>query len=730
MLRGDGFLGTGASLGSDLSLVVQVIFFLALTVGVFMQRRGRYRAHDLIQTPVVILNFFFIIFIMLASFRQQEVARTLPQRPTDPYYLSAAAHGLLGFVAQALATYCLLAGHNILPRNIGRLRYVMWTTYLTWTAAFLFGVATYYVWYVRDGGQTAALNGAAPGQVGELAPIQAVPGGPTIHRVLLQQFAFSPQEITIVEGDSIVWINQDGAPHNIAFDDGRSVSDNFFQGQTFERTFDAPGTYEVFCSLHGNAGSGMHGLVRVLPRTDENVALAAAQPLPPPQPPRPTPAPQAPPAPLALIDPRQEDDVVAGLLAFRDQLAPADAAVLLLNGVAAPPSGFELHAWLTAASGPVLDMGPIAPDASGAVSFFYQDPNAQNLMALFDGVQVSLEPFGDDDPTPGEILYSGALPAAPIEHIRRITAQATTPNGLGYGVAARLQAEELVRHAQYVRLSLDLAAFADVQRHAEHLVNILSGEDGQHFGDLDNAFGLQNPGDGFGLIPYLQAMKESAAQAAAAAAATRAIQTHAEHVAIASDSALLSAQATLDAALALLQATNLDAMRPHVETIERHTQRLLVGEDENGDGTVALAEGGIFLAYQHAQYMGAVGLMQGAGAAIVDPLVGGAFGGETQLSGGGYIVHMIDFEFSPATLTIPAGATVVFINHGSGQHSATADDLSFDTGLLAPGASMAITFNEPGFYPYYCLLHGTRGNTGMAGSITVAPAAELQPATP
>ena len=139
MLKADGFLGTSASFGSDLSLIVQALFFLALTTGVVMQRRGKYRAHDLIQTPVVLLNFLFILFIMVASFREQQVARTLPQRPTDPYYLSAAVHGGLGLVAQGLATSCLLAGRKILPRKIGRLRYVMWATYAAWGAAFLFG---------------------------------------------------------------------------------------------------------------------------------------------------------------------------------------------------------------------------------------------------------------------------------------------------------------------------------------------------------------------------------------------------------------------------------------------------------------------------------------------------------------------------------------------------------------------------------------------------------------
>jgi plastocyanin len=42
---------------------------------------------------------------------------------------------------------------------------------------------------------------------------------------------------------------------------------------------------------------------------------------------------------------------------------------------------------------------------------------------------------------------------------------------------------------------------------------------------------------------------------------------------------------------------------------------------------------------------------------------------------------------------------------------------------------MVVTFDEIGFFPYYCLLHGTRGGVGMAASITVVEAGtEIPPA--
>ncbi len=52
-------------------------------------------------------------------------------------------------------------------------------------------------------------------------------------------------------------------------------------------------------------------------------------------------------------------------------------------------------------------------------------------------------------------------------------------------------------------------------------------------------------------------------------------------------------------------------------------------------------------------------------------------------------VTMKDFEFQPKTLTIAAGSTVTWVNSGTKKHSATADDGSFDTGLLARGRATA-----------------------------------------
>lgn len=141
-----GFLGTEARFLTDLTLVVELLFYMVLCIGVIAQLKRLYRWHDRLQTPVVVLNLVFIGLVMGPSFFF--VLGQLPDAISfDGVYIPL-IHGLLGLVAQGLSVYCLLAGFNILPRHIGILRYWMWAAFISWTVTIFFGLAVYIIWYV------------------------------------------------------------------------------------------------------------------------------------------------------------------------------------------------------------------------------------------------------------------------------------------------------------------------------------------------------------------------------------------------------------------------------------------------------------------------------------------------------------------------------------------------------------------------------------------------------
>jgi len=76
-------------------------------------------------------------------------------------------------------------------------------------------------------------------------------------------------------------------------------------------------------------------------------------------------------------------------------------------------------------------------------------------------------------------------------------------------------------------------------------------------------------------------------------------------------------------------------------------------------------------------------------------------------------------KFSPSTLTINTGDTVIFKN-GGGDHNVVADDNSFTSGAPSTDAwSISQTFTTAGTKRYYCVVHGGPGGSGMSGVITV-----------
>lgn len=68
------------------------------------------------------------------------------------------------------------------------------------------------------------------------------------------------------------------------------------------------------------------------------------------------------------------------------------------------------------------------------------------------------------------------------------------------------------------------------------------------------------------------------------------------------------------------------------------------------------------------------------------------------------------FAFSPASLTIKAGTTVMWKNMTQVPHTVTSDDgKSFDSGSASPIAAQSgtfsFTFNTPGTFAYHCSIH-------------------------
>ena len=74
-------------------------------------------------------------------------------------------------------------------------------------------------------------------------------------------------------------------------------------------------------------------------------------------------------------------------------------------------------------------------------------------------------------------------------------------------------------------------------------------------------------------------------------------------------------------------------------------------------------------------------------------------------SSGTYTVRINNFAFDPADITIKAGSTIRWVNGDAVPHRIKFDDEHFSTFLLGASQSGSQKFDEPGVYPYICLIH-------------------------
>src|SRR5262250_1725906 len=68
--------------------------------------------------------------------------------------------------------------------------------------------------------------------------------------VKIDNFSFTPATITVAAGTQVTWTNRDDIPHTVVTEDKTIKSKVLDTDEKFSTTFDKPGTYSYFCSIH------------------------------------------------------------------------------------------------------------------------------------------------------------------------------------------------------------------------------------------------------------------------------------------------------------------------------------------------------------------------------------------------------------------------------------------------------------------------------------------------
>lgn len=82
--------------------------------------------------------------------------------------------------------------------------------------------------------------------------------------VVMEDTKFDPMDVTVPAGGTIIWTNEDDFSHTVTKESGPGPefdSGPIAGGETYEQTFDEPGTIAYLCTIH----PGQTGTITVEP---------------------------------------------------------------------------------------------------------------------------------------------------------------------------------------------------------------------------------------------------------------------------------------------------------------------------------------------------------------------------------------------------------------------------------------------------------------------------------
>lgn len=462
-----------------------------------------------------------------------------------------------------------------------------------------------------------------------------------------------------------------------------------------------------------------------------------------------------------------------GLLTWRDDVQNNDGLQISIEELPALANNLVYAAWLQGNEASLF-LGVLSPGVPGpqSHSLTFAAADHANLLDAFGRVIIARSSPTDASKTqPTDPVLAGALPDKALVQVRNVLVSTeSTPKQLGFALGLRQESDLVLQHAQFLRDALNESNLANLHFHAEHLVNIIEGKQGEHFGDLNGNGKVENPGDGFGLLQnggqdgYIKGMSDHAGLAASSDDTTDTIKVHAGHVQITAENTRVRLNQIRDLALEVGKAGRPAQASDSVLHILALAQQTIQGVDLDGDEQIApvKGEGGVLTAYQHAQLMAGIPLTrpQSAPAAAaptvvariqptlaptvvarVQPTLAPTVAAPiqptlvptvaalvkptapptvvTQAPAQPTEVKIADDAFAPKTIGVAVGTTLVWTRSGTHPHTVTADDGSFDSGLLRGTDQFQRTFDAAGVFAYYCDVHGGPGGTGMSGVITV-----------
>jgi plastocyanin len=86
--------------------------------------------------------------------------------------------------------------------------------------------------------------------IGAMLALGAVAAQDATNVITIDNFTFSPKELTIAVGTTVKWVNHDDIPHTIVEKKTTFRSKALDTDDSYSFTFTSAGTFDYFCGLH------------------------------------------------------------------------------------------------------------------------------------------------------------------------------------------------------------------------------------------------------------------------------------------------------------------------------------------------------------------------------------------------------------------------------------------------------------------------------------------------
>ncbi|MEM7334825.1 MAG: serine/threonine-protein kinase [Chloroflexota bacterium] len=304
-----------------------------------------------------------------------------------------------------------------------------------------------------------------------------------------------------------------------------------------------------------------------------------------------TPPPTEEPPPATAVPPTEEPERIppverarTGTASFLSSVVGAiDGLSVDIIRVPAPPPGFQYELSFVDSNGEIENIGPVTVEDQ---QILFEESADGNQFALYCDLLITLEPdSGSDINNLGETVFSGTMAPEIKDNLLQLLGE--EENGRLINLFAQTATAQ--QHFQFSMDSLSASDFDEAKRHMEHVVNILDGESGGTFGDLNLDGQTQNPGDGVGVRVYLEETAVLLEQIKAAEPVTLERQQLSDNALTAVSSALDLVNTTIQRAAAITATDTPDEASPIYDELTSLMTQLDAGNTAVYDNTLILA---------------------------------------------------------------------------------------------------------------------------------------------